>query len=100
MYNGGYVIRYYLGFVVLTAAIVKSSVFCCVTPCRPLKLTLHFGGSCRLRLQGRRKAKARNQHEAGSKRRLIVNGSRSVVYRTGDIIKCPAVPVLKAKTRV
>jgi hypothetical protein len=57
MYKGGYVMGYCLGFVVLTAEIVKSSVFCYVTPCRPFKLILHFGGARRLRLQGRRKAK-------------------------------------------
>jgi hypothetical protein len=57
MHKGGYVIRYCLGFEVLTAVIMMSSVFCCVTPCRPLRLILHFGGTCRRRLQGRRKAK-------------------------------------------
>jgi hypothetical protein len=32
-----------------------------------LQVTRHFGGKCRLYLQGRRISRARNQREAGSK---------------------------------
>jgi hypothetical protein len=37
------------------------------TPSSSLKVKWRFGGTCRLRFQGRRKIQPRNQHEAGSK---------------------------------
>jgi hypothetical protein len=45
---------------------VKSSIFWDITPCNPLKVSRHFGGTCRLHLQSRRLTQARNQHDAGS----------------------------------
>jgi hypothetical protein len=53
-------------FEVLTAVVMKSSVLCARTPCSPLKVNRHFGGTCRLHLQGRRIGQPRNQREAGS----------------------------------
>jgi hypothetical protein len=41
-----------LGFEVLTA-VVKSSIFCDITPCSRLIVNRCFGGTCRLCLQGR-----------------------------------------------
>jgi hypothetical protein len=35
--------------------------------CSPVKVIRHFGGTCRLHLQGRRVSQWRYQHEAGSK---------------------------------
>jgi hypothetical protein len=52
---------YYVGFEVLTAMIMKSSIFWNVTPSSPLKVNLHSGGTCHFHLQGRRISQARNQ---------------------------------------
>jgi hypothetical protein len=51
-----------VGFEVLTEVVMKSTVFWDITPCSPLKATRHFGGTCRLRLQGRI-SRARYQRE-------------------------------------
>jgi hypothetical protein len=56
-----------VGVEVLTAVVMKSSVFCDITPCSPLKVNQSFGGTCRLHLQDRRISQAKNQHETGSK---------------------------------
>jgi hypothetical protein len=37
-----------------------------ITPCSPVKVNRHFGGACRLHLQGRRIRQTRHKHEAGS----------------------------------
>jgi hypothetical protein len=55
----------YAGSEVLTAVVMKSSIFWDITPCSPLKVTGRFGGA--RRLDGRRISQARNQREAGSK---------------------------------
>jgi hypothetical protein len=52
-----------VGFEVLTAVVMKSKIFWDITPCSPLKFNRHFGGTCRLHLQGRRISQARNQRE-------------------------------------
>jgi hypothetical protein len=57
----------YVGFEVLTAVIMKSSIFWDITLCSPLKDNRCFGGTCRLHLQGRRKSHERNRREASSK---------------------------------
>jgi hypothetical protein len=49
------------GAEVLTAAVMKSSIFWAITPCSPLKVNRRLGGTYRLHLQGRRINKARNQ---------------------------------------
>jgi hypothetical protein len=51
---------------VLTAMIMKSSVFWDMTPCSPLKVNQCFGGISQFRLHCRRISQARQQHEAGS----------------------------------
>jgi hypothetical protein len=51
-------------FEVLTAVVMKSSIFWDTTPCSPLKVNRHFGGIVRLHLQGRRVSEARNQRES------------------------------------
>jgi hypothetical protein len=43
---------------------VKSTIFWDITPCSPLKVNRHFGGTYRLLLQGRRISRARNQRES------------------------------------
>jgi hypothetical protein len=42
----------FVGFEVLTPVVMKSSTFWDITPCSPLKVKVHFGGICRLQLQG------------------------------------------------
>jgi hypothetical protein len=54
----------YAGFEVLTAVVMKISIFCVITPCSPLKFNRRFAGTCRVHLQGRRIMKARNQGES------------------------------------
>jgi hypothetical protein len=51
------------GFEVLTAVVMKSSVFWDITPYNPLKVNRCFRGTCGLHFQGRRKRQARNQRE-------------------------------------
>jgi hypothetical protein len=57
-------LQQYVGFEVITAVVMKSSVFWDITPCGPLKVNRHFGGTFRLHLHGRRISQARNQHES------------------------------------
>jgi hypothetical protein len=45
----------------------KSPTIWDITPCRPLNVNRHLGGTCLLYLQGRRISPERNQHETGSK---------------------------------
>jgi hypothetical protein len=52
-----------VGFEVITAVVIKSSSFWDITPCSPLKVNRHFGGTCRLHLQGGRIRQARNQRD-------------------------------------
>jgi hypothetical protein len=42
-----------VGFEVLTAVVMKSSIFWDITPCSPLKVNQRFGGTYRLHLQCR-----------------------------------------------
>jgi hypothetical protein len=56
-----------------------------ITPCSPLKINRRVGGTCRLHLHGRTKSQARNQRQAGSKRRLTLNGLHSVLSQTTEL---------------
>jgi hypothetical protein len=49
-----------VGFEVLRAVVMKSTIFWDITPCSPLKLKQRFGGTYRLYHQGRRISRARN----------------------------------------
>jgi hypothetical protein len=53
----------YVGFDVLTAVVMKSTIFLDITPCSPLKVNRRFAGTYRLHLQGRGISRERNQHE-------------------------------------
>jgi hypothetical protein len=46
----------------------KSSIFWYITPCSPLKVNRHFGGTFHLHPQGRIICQTRNQVESGSKK--------------------------------
>jgi hypothetical protein len=52
----------FVRFEVLTAVVMKSTIFWDITPCSPLKVNRRFGGMYRLHLQGRRISRGRNQH--------------------------------------
>jgi hypothetical protein len=54
-------------FEVLTAVIMKSSIFWDITPRGPMKVNRIFGGTCHLNLEDRRISQARNQRETDSK---------------------------------
>jgi hypothetical protein len=43
---------YNAGFEVLRAVVMKSTVFCDITPCSPLKVNRRFGGTYLLHLRG------------------------------------------------
>jgi hypothetical protein len=43
---------FFVGFLVLTTVVMKSSVFWNITRCSPLKFSRRFGGTCRLRNVG------------------------------------------------
>jgi hypothetical protein len=51
-------------FEVLTAVVMKSTIFWDITPCSPLSVNRRFGGTCRLLFQGRRIRRVRNQRES------------------------------------
>jgi hypothetical protein len=56
-----------LGFVVLTAVVIRRSTSWDITPCSPLKFNRSLGLICLLHLQGREIIQAKNKSEAGSK---------------------------------
>jgi hypothetical protein len=56
-----------VGYKVLKAVVMNSSIFWDTTSCSPSKFNWRFGGTCRLHLQSRRINQARNRQEAGSK---------------------------------
>jgi hypothetical protein len=49
-----------VGIEVLTAVVMKSTIFWDITPCSLLKVNRRFGGTYRLHLQGRRTSRASN----------------------------------------
>jgi hypothetical protein len=56
---------YYHGeFELLTAVVIKSSIFWKTTLCSSLKVNRRFGGTCHLHIQGRKISQARNQRES------------------------------------
>jgi hypothetical protein len=55
---------HYVGFEVLAAVVMKTTIFCDITPCSPLEYNRRFKGTYRLHLQGRRISRTRNQHES------------------------------------
>jgi hypothetical protein len=57
----------YAGFEVLTAVVMKSSIFWDIMQCSSLKVNWRFGRTYRLHLQGRRRIQARNYREESIK---------------------------------
>jgi hypothetical protein len=57
----------YVGFEVLTAVVMKSTIFWDISPCGPLSVNRRFGGTYRLHLQGQNKY----CHALGDRRRGI-----------------------------
>jgi hypothetical protein len=53
-----------VGSEVLTAVVMKSTIFWDITPSSPLRANRRFGGTYRLHLQGRRISRARNQRDS------------------------------------
>jgi hypothetical protein len=53
----------YRNFLKKLIVTLKSSIFCNIIPCSPLKVNRRFGGTRHLHLQSRRMSQARNQHE-------------------------------------
>jgi hypothetical protein len=56
-----YINWHYVGFEVLTAVIMKITIFWDITPCSPLSVNRRFGGTYCLHLQGRKISRARSQ---------------------------------------
>jgi hypothetical protein len=46
-------ITFHVELEILTAVVMKSTIFWDITPCSPLKVNQHFGGTYRLHLQDR-----------------------------------------------
>jgi hypothetical protein len=65
--NSNWKYRYEFPTFVLTAVVMKNSIFSELTPCSQLKVNRHFVGTFLLKLQGRTISQARSHHEAGSK---------------------------------
>jgi hypothetical protein len=57
----------------------KSYIFWDITPCSPLRVNRHYGGTCRLHLQDRRISQARNQRKGC--------GSACCLLHTGLILR-------------
>jgi hypothetical protein len=53
-----------VGFEVLAAVVMNSTIFWDITPCSPLKFNRRFGETYRLHLQCRKMSRARNQRES------------------------------------
>jgi hypothetical protein len=66
-----------LGFEILTAVVMKSTLLWDTTPCSPMKVNRRFGGTCRLHLQGRIVSQTRNQ--------------RATCLQVGFLLRCLAV---------
>jgi hypothetical protein len=83
----------YVGLEVLTAAVLKNSVFQDITPCSPVKVSGHLEGTCRLHLQGRIISQERNQSEAGDKQtHNELHGVitwKTELFTTGNLIVGP-----------
>jgi hypothetical protein len=60
-------ILFNVGFEVLTAVVMKSTIFWDLLLCSPLSVNRRFGGTYCLHLQSLRVSQTRKQHEAGSK---------------------------------
>jgi hypothetical protein len=58
--------RIYVGFEVFTAVTMKNAVFWDVAPCRSCEMNRQFGGTYRLRLQGRKNPQQLLPTHAGS----------------------------------
>jgi hypothetical protein len=74
-----------LGFEVLTAVVMKSSIFCDIIPCSQLKVSRRFGATCPLHLQGRRISQGRNQRESRCKAALALRAQPFDPEDGGDI---------------
>jgi hypothetical protein len=77
-------------FEVLTAVVMKITVFWDITPCSPLKVNRRFGGTFHLNVQGRI-SRASNQRES-RKRLLAFNGLHRVISQKIVLFNCDFVP--------
>jgi hypothetical protein len=82
----------YVGFEVLTAVVMKYSILWDIILCSSLKVSLHFGGTCRLHLQVQKISQARNKDESRwqtehvpLKHRLTLNGLRGVISHKTEL---------------
>jgi hypothetical protein len=73
-----------VGFEVLTAVVLKSTIFWDITPCRPLKVNRCFGGTYRVHRQGRRISRSRNQRESKWQEKPCVLFLRNVSWLSTD----------------
>jgi hypothetical protein len=60
-----------VGFEVLTAVVMKSTIFWDVTPCSPLKVNRCFGGTYGLHFHGEKWAEQETSVRAGGKQSLL-----------------------------
>jgi hypothetical protein len=74
--------QYVVGFEVFTAVVMKSITFWDMTPCSPSSFNLHFGGTYRFQLQGRRNKFSKNQLESRWQARHGVISQKMVLFIT------------------
>jgi hypothetical protein len=55
---------HYVGFEVLTAVVIKSTILWDITPCSPLSVNRRFGETYRLNLKCEKISRARNQRKS------------------------------------
>jgi hypothetical protein len=79
----------YVGFEVLTAVVMKSTIFCDITPCNPFSVNRRFRGTYRLHLQDRKNKLSKKpawkqvastwRWYVPPKRRLTLNRQHSII---------------------
>jgi hypothetical protein len=82
------------GFEVLPPVVMENSIFMNITPCSPLKINHHFGGTCHFHLQSGRinhtAAQQRWRRYVAPKRQLTFNGPHSVISHNISFFKYQA----------
>jgi hypothetical protein len=72
------------GFELLTAVVMKSTIFWDITPCSPLSVNRRFGGTYRIHLQGRIICRARNQRESRWPCQLTFRRNIALIFRVEE----------------
>jgi hypothetical protein len=88
-----------IGFQILTAVVMKSSVFWEMTPYSPLKVNWSFGGTCSLHLLGRRISQETDQRESKWQAEKSAAEISGYIVNRKEIVDSKSVPVGSAVDR-